>query len=522
MGWIVIGEDNGYIKLVSKSEEDGLLPKGSFLTVDNGKTKFILRVDKSSQVEPYTPSPMIIDMDLSGLPQDQKCQNLVYAYRIKDMTSRIDGKIDFIRPQSVARRSNQEEVNQALGSEAKGTKVFVATVHAGQNQLLVDDGGRYITAIIPEDMFFHQILICGKTGSGKTVATKYLTQYFVEELEGAVLAINVKDVDFLRMDKPSDTNSQSILKEWTTLGKQPHGIENYVIYYPANRSINNYNNPGLDLSLFKPITLSVHDIEPEALTGLLQGISDVGAQSLPDIFRYWQQRVKGEYDTFNSFVAYFIDAADHRTFDTLNIRGDKLSIPLHTATYNNVQRTLVRATSFFDNDDAHIIDETDILQRGKMSVIDVGNEGLQFGSIMLRHLLRRIVEAKSTQRSNVPVLIVIDEVHNFYKSDAAQDALGDLDTICRQGRSQEVGVIFSSQTPNDIPRGLESVINTKIFFKSDYSNMKISAFGVSSNELESLNKGFAVANIHELSKLKILKFPLSLSGVFEQRSTNGE
>jgi len=34
--------------------------------------------------------------------------------------------------------------------------------------------------------------------------------------------------------------------------------------------------------------------------------------------------------------------------------------------------------------------------------------------------------------------------------------------------------------------------------------------------MEGLKKGFAVANIHELSQLKILKFPLAFSGVNEQ------
>lgn len=62
MSWIVIGEEKGQIKLVSKTGVDGLLPKGSYLTIEKGETKFILRVDKSFQAEPYAPSPMIIDM----------------------------------------------------------------------------------------------------------------------------------------------------------------------------------------------------------------------------------------------------------------------------------------------------------------------------------------------------------------------------------------------------------------------------------------------------------------------------
>ena len=521
MSWIVIGEENGHIKLVSSSTEDGLLPRGSFLTIEDGPTKFILRVDKSAQTEPYSPSPLIVDMDLSALPQDQKCQNEIYAFPIKYLSEREDGKIDYIRPQKKARRSNQEEVNIALEVLGTGPEVFIASIHAGQNQLLVDDEGNYIKARLPESMFFHQTLICGKTGSGKTVSTKYLAQYFVEKLEGAVLAINVKDTDFLRMHEPTRTRNETALEEWDVLGGVAHGIKNSVVYYPANKSIEAYKNPNLqlDTSYFRPITLSVKEIEPEALIGLLEGISDAGALNLPDIFRLWQkQKRDGKEDyAFSDFVNDFADAGDDTlVFQSMNVRGDRLTVPLHPATYRNVLTALVNAVTFFDNPGAEVISENTVLEPAKLSVIDVGNDGLRFGSIMLRHLLKKIVSAKSLQEKKMPVLIIIDEVHNFYKSDASQDALGDLDTICRQGRSQEIGVVFSSQNANDIPKGLDSVINTKIFFKSDPGTVKSQIFKVTGDELEGMERGYAVASIHDMSKLKILKFPLAYAGVIEK------
>jgi uncharacterized protein len=515
MAWIVIGEEKGQIKLVSKSGVDALLPKGSYLTVKNASSRFILRVNDSIQDEPYAPSPMIVDMDLSGLMQDQKCQNIILANRVKDITNRTDGMIDFIPPQSLARRSSQEEIDMAMGSNDEGARVFVATVHGGQNQLLIDEHKNFITTRLPIDMFFHQTLICGKTGSGKTVSTKYLAQYFAEELEGAVLAINVKDIDFLRMNFATATRNDQVHREWGILGNKAHGIDNYVIYYPANTSILEYRS--IDQACCKKITLDVRTIEPEALTGLLQGISDVGAQSFPNIFRYWQQKNMAQESTFNDFVNYFIKGVDdNRVFQALNSRGDLSEIPIHKGTYDNILRTISAAVDFFDNKDAKTLSEKDILVKGKMSVINVaGNKGIQFGSIMLRHLLHKIVEAKSQQDSDIPVLIIIDEVHQFYNSNSSLEALGDLDTICRTGRNKKIGVIFSSQNPTDIPRGLASVINTKIFFKSDAMAAKSFGVNINNDEMESLKKGFAVANIHDLSQLKILKFPLAYAGVTE-------
>jgi len=518
MVWIVLGEKSGKIALVSKNNVSGLLPKGSYLTVEDGDTKFILRVDNSVQQEPYSPSPMIIDMDLSPLKQDQKCQNIITAYRVKDITNRTDGLIDYIKPQLIARRSNQEEIDLAFGDIKDGPSVFLATVHSNQNQLLLDEEDTLMTTKLPNDMFFHQMLICGKTGSGKTVATKYLAQYFVEELEGAVLAINVKDVDFLKMDIPSNAKNPQVLKEWSMSNNKAHGIDNFIVYYPANTNIS--PTKGVNPDICQKITLDVHEIDPESLTGLLQGISDVGAQNLPNIFRWWQERRRNGDEnnfTFSNFVNHFQGAQDDKyVLPTSNVRGDESEIKLHAGTYNNILWNLNVAVDFFDNENAKSLDGTDILQAGKMSVIDVaGKNGIQFGSIILRHLLNRIVSAKSEQISSVPILIIIDEVHQFYNSTASNDALGDLDTICRTGRSQKIGVIFSSQNPTDIPHGLSSVINTKIFFKSDVTAAKSHGIVINSDEMESLKKGFAAASVHDLTQLKFLKFPMAFAGVFE-------
>lgn len=518
MSWIVLGEENGRIKLVSKSGTTGMLPKGAYLTVEQGDSKFILRVDDSRQSELFSPSPLVVEMDLSPLKQDQQCQNVIVAYRVHDVAKRTDGYIDFLPPQSLARRANQAEIDLAMGSGSAGPRVFVATIHSSQNQILRDEAGLPITAHLPVDMFFHQILICGRTGSGKTVATKYLAQYFVDELEGAVLTINVKDVDFLKMDKPSVTKSPEVAAEWEGLGEKPRGMENFVVYYPATVKID--WSLGVSPEVCQKITLDVKKIDPDSLTGLLQGISDVAAQNLPNVFRAWQRKASAEDPsdfTFGNFVHYFIEMGDSgREFPTLNARGEESTLPMHKSTFDNIVRNLDYAIEFFDNPGATSLDETDILVRGKMSVINVaGSKGVQFGSVLLRDLLHRVVDAKSSQRSPVPILIIIDEVHQFYNTESSREALGDLDTICRTGRSQKIGVIFSSQNPSDIPRGLSNVINTQLFFKSDASAVKSFGLRINEEEMETLRKGFAVGRIHELSLLRIVKFPMALAGVFE-------
>lgn len=535
--WIVINtEKDQRIKLVSKYGTEGVLPKGSYLTVidekDDNKPLFILCVEDSYVEYPYGPSSFIVDMDLDGIQADLKWQNIILARKIRDLNKRDDGLINLPKLRSIARRSNQEEINLAMdvGVDNPGPEVFLATIYDNENRILVDDEGKFLHTCLKDDFIFYQTMVVGKTGSGKTVATKYLAQYFIEKTNdtGCVLAVNVKDVDFLKMYEASNDTNSSVLNEWDTLGKEAHPVKNFRVYYPANITIS--LSKRIDNRIIRPIALDVKTIEPEALTGLLQSISDIGAQNLPDIFRAWRDEIsnkrssgKGTEVSFNNFVNWFNDIHREKeskdikdNYDTKTLRGQCGSVKLASGTAENILRNLRSAIDYFDQEDAQCLTAKDILQPGMMSVIDIENENSKiFGSVLLRHLLHQIVVHNSgTHR--IPIMIIIDEVHQFYNTESSKEALGDLDTICRQGRSQKIGVVFSSQTPSDIPRGLANVINTKLFFKSDIGTIKSHGITVSAVEMQNLEAGFAVVDIHGMPQLRMVKFPLAYAGVVKK------
>ena len=75
---------------------------------------------------------------------------------------------------------------------------------------------------------------------------------------------------------------------------------------------------------------------------------------------------------------------DNYVYDTLNSRGQELTVTLPWGTYQNILRSLVSAMDFFDNAQAQTINPKDILVRGKMSVINVADDkGIKFGSVIL-------------------------------------------------------------------------------------------------------------------------------------------
>lgn len=76
--------------------------------------------------------------------------------------------------------------------------------------------------------------------------------------------------------------------------------------------------------------------------------------------------------------------------------------------------------------------------------------------------------------------------------------------------------MFASQNPTDMPKGIASVINTKIFFKSDLTSSKDLGVRITVEEFEGLKKGFAVVQIHGVPQLRVVKFPLSPCGVMKR------
>ena len=113
-------------------------------------------------------------------------------------------------------------------------------------------------------------------------------------------------------------------------------------------------------------------------------------------------------------------------------------------------------------------------------------------------------------------MILIDEVHLFYGDNASREALADLDRICRIGRSQKIGVIFASQNPKDLPKGIESVVNTKMYFRSDDASSNIKNYNLTVEDALNLKPGYGYGTIYGLPTIKTFKLPMSFAGVREK------
>jgi Cdc6-like AAA superfamily ATPase len=510
--YILLGEKNNTYHLVSKrSAHSGILPVGSFLTIEKNESVFVLYVIESVQTEIFQPSYLLADLDLSTYEADNECKNKILAIRIFDSSKRNDGLVDYLKPQSLARLSTNEEISEAVTSSNNGVPIFPSTYYNNKSMKIRTENESFAKVNIPFEAYWHQIQITGKTGSGKTVASKYLADHFISNKVdgknyGCVLAINVKDIDFLQMDKATNIVNTEIQDEWDSLNIKPEGCLNYEIFYNGYNTIESILNMGIDnKNILTPITLSASKINPQALLGILQNLTNLGTEILPDIFRFWQ---KNNLDkTFHDFLTQFESMQNESQFYCTDLSGRDYTRSVNPSTANALLQRLRSASAFFETKNSKIISAKNILIEGKVSVINV-QDNIDFGSIVLRYLLSDILKVKN-EGNDIPILIIIDEVHSFYNSNSSTNTLGDLDTICRIGRSKKIGVLFSTQNVNDLPNGISQVINSKFEFKSDdfrsFNGLKI--------DLSKLKSGYSFSKIHGLPNVNFVKFPMSRNGV---------
>ena len=520
--WIITGSEKDLVTIVSSKKVDGILPIGSYLTVtDSNNIKHILLVERSYQKSLFEPSPLVVDAELPMLTQDQECKNIITARKIREFPLRSDGLFSFVKPNETARRTTQQEIDEIFTSK-EGYPIFLATNFLRQNSTLREDSGRLIHVKIPFESLYLQTMICGQTGSGKTVAMKHLMEQFLDHEKGAVIAINVKGIDLLTMDQAT-TITKGVLKrqteeEWKILGLSRKDEGEFSIYVPASKQ---KHKEGVNRDKVSLITLRTRDLEPNSLLGVLQNVTDRAAEALPNIFRFWKEKGIGEPQTFRNFISWFRERATKENeylFPTISQAGEESQMPLHPGTCSAILRSLESASYFFDSQegDCVAIREDHIMVPSKLSVIDLSNKDtIIFGAVLLRHLLSRIYDAKAVkgQYPNLPILIVIDEVHQFYGSTASAQALEELNAIARMGRSEKIGVIFASQNPEDLPNGLTAIVNTRIFFRSLGTVGKKFDVGDSSVDLASLENGFAVISCVSLPQVRFVKFPIPLMGV---------
>ncbi|MEM0480906.1 MAG: ATP-binding protein [Candidatus Aenigmatarchaeota archaeon] len=172
-------------------------------------------------------------------------------------------------------------------------------------------------------------------------------------------------------------------------------------------------------------------------------------------------------------------------------------------------------------------DTVDLLKKGYVNVLDLGNVDEETADVIVSHTLRKILEKRksykiSKQGLSFPIFVVIEEAHILIPKDRETLSSYYVSRIAREGRKFGIGLCLVSQRPKNLDANALSQANNMIILKlvepGDQRYVQEASEQLSEEllmHLPSLNIGEAVVigpAIRIPALVKIKKFEGKISG----------
>lgn len=295
-------------------------------------------------------------------------------------------------------------------------------------------------------------MICGATGTGKTVSLRVMAESF-SDMGVPVFLADVKG-DLASMMKPGD-ESENIVKRVEAMNLNEKGFESKG--YPVN-FWDVYGEKGLALRTtvteMGPLLLSrimgLNDTQTDILTIIFQiadeeGILLIDTKDLKAMCQYVGEKSK-EYSLKYGNIAQASLAAITRGIVAMESDG---------------------ADQFFGEPALDIRDwmKTDFNGRGMIQILDAQKLALnaKMYSIFLLWLMSELFESlpEIGDPEKPKMVFFFDEAHMLF--DTANKVLLDkIEQVVKLIRSKGVGIYFITQNPKDIPDGVLAQLGNKI------------------------------------------------------------
>ncbi len=293
-------------------------------------------------------------------------------------------------------------------------------------------------------------VICGATGSGKTVTLKIIC----EELSQIGVPTFLSDVksDLINLSKVG-TPDENINKRLEAMGIGDFEYRNYPI-----NIWDVYGDGGLNLRI------SISELGPLLLSQVLE-LNDTQEGIINILFRVADEKgfLLLDLKDINSMIRYLRDHREELSVKYGNIASSSLS---------SIQRKLLvleeeGADEFFGEP---TIDINDFLKRDELGngFINILNSKRLINkpklySIFLLYLFSELFEIlPEIGNPEKPVAVFFfDEAHLLFKN-ISKTLLEKLNTVVRLIRSKGVGIFFITQNAMDIPDTISSQLGTKI------------------------------------------------------------
>ena len=295
-------------------------------------------------------------------------------------------------------------------------------------------------------------LICGATGTGKTITLKVMAESF-SDMGVPVFLADVKG-DLAGCVKPG-TRSDAIDKRLSGMGYDPEKFE--YKSFPV-RFWDVYGEGG------HPVRTTVSEMGASLLSRLL-GLSDVQSGVLAIAFRVADDRgwMLTDLKDIRSMVAYITDHSS----ELLNQYGN-----ISKQSAGAIQRALLQledagGSLFFGEPDIKLSDwmQCDENGRGYINVFHCAKlfrSPLLYSTFMLWLLAELFDELPEVGDPEKPKLVFFfDEAHLLFNG--AKSTLTDkVEQVVKLIRSKGVGVYFITQQPSDIPNPILAQLGNRV------------------------------------------------------------
>ncbi|MCQ2354864.1 MAG: DUF853 domain-containing protein [Clostridia bacterium] len=318
------------------------------------------------------------------------------------------------------------------------------------NKLLIGKGEK--EAFIIPQMANRHGLICGATGTGKTITLKVMAESF-SSLGVPVFLADVKG-DLAGCVK-SGVRSESIDKRLNKMGLDPDKFE--YTNFPV-RFWDVFGEGG------HPVRTTVSEMGSSLLARLL-GLSDVQAGVLSIVFRIADDKkwLLIDLKDLRSMVSYVADHASEFTIKYGNVSKQSAGAILRAL----LQLEDEGGSLFFGEPNIELSDwmKTDTDGRGFINVFHCAKlfqSPLLYSTFMLWLLAELFEQLPEVGDIEKPKLVFFfDEAHLLFKN--APKALTDkIEQVVKLIRSKGVGVYFISQQPSDLPDPVLSQLGNRV------------------------------------------------------------
>jgi len=314
-------------------------------------------------------------------------------------------------------------------------------------------------------------LIAGSTGSGKTKTIQVLSEQL--SLAGVpCLVMDIKgDISGLAMPG-KETDDLKARNQSLNLTYTPRG-------FPVEFLTLSEENPGV------PIRSTVKDFGPLLFSRMLD-INETQEGVVTVLFEYAKEK-----------KLPLIDLADLKSL-LQEVQTDRGSKEIEaqfgsvaSSSVGTIMRKIIELESqggqeFFGEPAFDVLDFARVNAQGMgiisiLRLLDMQDKPKLFSTFMLKMLsdvYRKMPELGDTDKPKL--VLFIDEAHLIFNN-ASKALLALLDTVVKLIRSKGVGIIFCTQSPNDIPENVLSQLGLKVqhalraFTAKDRKAMKLVA-----------------------------------------------